>query len=389
MKKLVASILCLVLMISSFAFAAEVYEKPEFNILVNGVEVDKTDVPIVIDGRTLVPLRTLAVALGVPNDEEHINWDGEKRQVIVIDEYVSIVLYIDSNVAYVNGEEKTIDVPATLYNGRTYLPARFVAEAFDKEVGWDAATTTVTINEKVEINLGEVDTEAVALLKKSQKAMKDVKSLKSDVDMLMDMTVQGLTVNLDLDGTMSVDMDKKQMYGDFDFDMNMMGMKVPAEMYLYMENDKMYSRTITDGEDTGWLDAAQDSGVAMTDVWGMAEQSEQMEMPEEFYAAFETTGVEDGCTVIKTKENLANVLNIIAKQFLNSSMAKELVSNASFDLGKVDYKMYINNSTNYTDKVEMAMNMNLETDEETVAMDINIVMNMSEFNSVNITKPTM
>lgn len=390
MKKLVASILCLVLMITSFAFAAEVFEKPEFNILVNGVEVDKTDVPIVIEGRTLVPLRTLAVALGVPNTDENIKWDGEKRQVTVIDEYFSIVLYIDSNVAWVNGEEKIIDVPATIYNGRTYLPARFVAESFDKYVGWDGATGTITISDEPIAVVEPIVNDAATILKKSQEAMKNVKSTKADMDMTMDMTAQGMTISINLDGTMSVDMNKKQMYGDFDMTMDMMGMSMPAEMSMYMDNDKMYVRTVAEGEDSGWIDSTASAGdVSMGDVWALAEQSEQMEMPEEFYAAFEVAGTENGCTVIKTKDELTNILNTLVKELMNANMNQELSVNANVDLDNVEYKMYINNSTNYTDKVEMGMAMNAEAEGEDVAMDISIVMNMSEFNTVNITKPVM
>lgn len=403
MKKVVASILCLVLMMTSFAFAAEVFEKPEFNILVNGVEVDKTDVPIVIEGRTLVPLRTLAVALGVPNDDEHIIWNAEERKVTVIrDEMVGgesgpelftyeiipeirIELVIDSNIAYVNGENKVIDVPATLYNGRTYLPARFVAESFEKYVGWDGETGTITISDEPIAEVEPIVNDAAVILKKSQEAMKDVKSTKADMNMSMDITAQGMTISMDMTGTMSVDMNKKQMYGDFDMTMNMMGMSMPAEMSMYMENDKMYMRTVSEGEDSGWIDATEGSDVSLADVWTLAEQSEQIEMPEEFYAAFEIAGNENGCTVIKTKDDLTSVLNTIIKEFLNSN--QELASSANVDLTNVEYKMYINDSTNYNDKVEMGMIMNATAEGETIAIDFDVVMNMSEFNTVEITNP--
>ena len=327
MKKLVASVLCLVLMMTSFAFAAEVFEKPEFNILVNGVEVDKTDVPIVIEGRTLVPLRTLAVALGVPNTDENIKWNGEKRQVTVIDEYFSIVLYIDSNVAWVNGEEKIIDVPATIYNGRTYLPARFVAESFDKFVGWDGATGTITISDEPIAVTEPIVNDAATVLKKSQEAMKNVKALKSDMDMEMDITAQGMTISMDMDGTMSIDMNKKQVYGDFDMTMSMMGMTMPAKMSMYMDNDKMYMRTISEGEDSGWVDANEGAAdVSMADVWALAEQSEEMQMPEEFYNAFENAGTEGDCTVIKTKDDLTSVLNTLIKQIMSANMNQDIAS---------------------------------------------------------------
>jgi hypothetical protein len=45
----------------------------------------------------------------------------------------------------VNGEEVTLDQSATLLNGRTVVPARFIAENLGAIVGWDDLTRTVTI----------------------------------------------------------------------------------------------------------------------------------------------------------------------------------------------------------------------------------------------------
>lgn len=46
----------------------------------------------------------------------------------------------------VNGKKVTAD--NILYNGTTYVPLRAAAEALDKEVGWDQATKTASINDK-------------------------------------------------------------------------------------------------------------------------------------------------------------------------------------------------------------------------------------------------
>ena len=54
---------------------------------------------------------------------------------------------IDSAEAKVNGETKMMDAPATIINGRTLVPARFISESFGAIVGWDKATKTVSIIE--------------------------------------------------------------------------------------------------------------------------------------------------------------------------------------------------------------------------------------------------
>jgi len=57
------------------------------------------------------------------------------------------VVYNTVNIT-VNGTK--IEADNILYNGVTYVPLRAVAEALDKEVGWDKVTKTATINDKTE-----------------------------------------------------------------------------------------------------------------------------------------------------------------------------------------------------------------------------------------------
>jgi hypothetical protein len=56
-----------------------------------------------------------------------------------------IKLQIGNKIAYVDGNELTLDVPPQIINGRTMVPVRFISEGLGAEVGWDGATKTVTI----------------------------------------------------------------------------------------------------------------------------------------------------------------------------------------------------------------------------------------------------
>lgn len=143
------------ILLSSFSFAETiVYEKPDIDIIVNGEKISVTDVPIIINSRTLIPLRTLLVSLGVPDNDTNIQWIGEKRQVKVIYEDINIRLDIDSDIAYINGQAQKLDSPATIYKSRTYLPAKFVGEALGYGVFWDSynPAVIVTKNERYEQN---------------------------------------------------------------------------------------------------------------------------------------------------------------------------------------------------------------------------------------------
>ena len=72
-------------------------------------------------------------------------WDDAARTVTLTKGDTTVVFTIGSTTYTVNGEAKTADVAPEIANDRTMLLARFVAEAFGAVVGWDAATQTVLI----------------------------------------------------------------------------------------------------------------------------------------------------------------------------------------------------------------------------------------------------
>lgn len=96
--------------------------------------------PFVENGRSYVPVRYLALALGVP--ESGIVWDGKTRAVFLTMNNKTLKLVIGKNILYVGKPNcdffRTVqmDVTPMIKDGRTYLPARFVAESFGYQVSW-------------------------------------------------------------------------------------------------------------------------------------------------------------------------------------------------------------------------------------------------------------
>jgi len=90
--------------------------------------------------RTLVPVRYLANALGV--QDENIFWNQGRQQISLAGETL-LQLWIGSLIIYEDGEMGFMDTYPRIKDGRTYLPARFVAEGLGYEVGWDAANQLV------------------------------------------------------------------------------------------------------------------------------------------------------------------------------------------------------------------------------------------------------
>lgn len=107
-------------------------------------EIKTMDVaPEVKDDRTFVPVRYLAYSLGVP--EEGITWDGKKQEVTITKDETTIGLTIGSNIQTVNDEQKRMDVVPYIKNGRTMLPAKWIAEPLGATVTWDETTQQIKI----------------------------------------------------------------------------------------------------------------------------------------------------------------------------------------------------------------------------------------------------
>ena len=53
-------------------------------------------------------------------------------------ELQTIILWVGQNRALVNGQQKTIEAPPVLQNGRTLLPLRFLGDALGATFSWDA-----------------------------------------------------------------------------------------------------------------------------------------------------------------------------------------------------------------------------------------------------------
>lgn len=101
-----------------------------------------TQDPVIVNDRTLVPMRTIFEAFDA--EVEWIDENGVQRIVATATDKI-IEMTIGSDKFYVNGEGKTLDVPAQLMNDRTMVPLRAISESLDCNVGWDQDTKTVTI----------------------------------------------------------------------------------------------------------------------------------------------------------------------------------------------------------------------------------------------------
>lgn len=112
-------------------------------INLNGVpvvfDVDPYMVQVEGGSRTLVPLRSLAEALGF-----EVGW-VEPDQINIMRGVSVINMYINKPGYMVNGVEKQLDAPPFIMGSRTMVPLRFIAEELGCTVQYDGATNTVNI----------------------------------------------------------------------------------------------------------------------------------------------------------------------------------------------------------------------------------------------------
>lgn len=144
--------LTLIVLLALFAILhTSGYAERPIKIVVGGEKLETDVAPTVINERTMLPVRAVFEAIGAK-----VKYDANTRTVTATKRDKTVKLVIDSDIMTVNGEQKTLDVPATIINSRTLVPVRACAEAFDLDVEWIDKTRTVKIKKEVSLPLNAV-----------------------------------------------------------------------------------------------------------------------------------------------------------------------------------------------------------------------------------------
>lgn len=153
--KLIAKMLFVVILLGMVFIQEPTAATEQIRVYVNESELIFPDAKPFqdISGRTLVPARAIAGALGCD-----VDWDIGTWTVVLTRGRVSAELPIGKNEVSVLGVKKPTNTAAIIQDRQAFVPVRFVAEAFGAVVVWEADTKTVRItDEGNEIyRLGEV-----------------------------------------------------------------------------------------------------------------------------------------------------------------------------------------------------------------------------------------
>ena len=134
-----------------------VYSQERINILYDGSPLQSEQEPLIKNGRTLVPVRTVCEALGLG-----VSWDEANNAIKISDEFNLVIIVIGYNYISVNDNMVAIDAPAEIVNGYTLIPIRAVIEPFGASLSWDESSSTINIYSKnAEFSVSDEEKESV------------------------------------------------------------------------------------------------------------------------------------------------------------------------------------------------------------------------------------
>lgn len=363
MKKFLSSILMGTMIFTSVAFATDVTERSDIELVVNGTTIVNENVPIIVNSRTLIPLRDLVTKLGVPDDNEHIIWNEADRTVVIIHNDTTIKLTIDSDVATVNGNEMKLDAPAIIYNSRTYIPARFVGEALNKKIGWDNYESKVLVRDM------EVYNEVKNAFTKTQELMSNVKKIKNNSS--IDMGYSSIGSIMEMSMYTEMDIDKKQIYTAAEIDF--LGQKNIAEQYY--NNGSYY---MNDGSGK-WELVSTEYG--FEELVSASNDFIDINIEDDtFYDTFTVDYEKSNENIIVLKNDLqyTGLLQEVMEMQSENGMIDNTNSEVFDDIKNLEYIYQINKKTGYLEKIDILMT--IWDSEQQDDMYMNITMEVKDCN---------
>jgi len=116
------------------------YRERDIVIYVNGKKLQSDQKPLLLAGRTMLPLRAIFEAL-----QASVHWNGVSKTVTARRGNDMVSLTVGEERMQVNGSIRLLDVSARLMNGRTLIPLRAVSEALNAAVEWYGQYETILI----------------------------------------------------------------------------------------------------------------------------------------------------------------------------------------------------------------------------------------------------
>lgn len=138
-KRIWTALLAAILLIP-MTFQSQAQAAVNISVLIDGVKLYTPQAPIMIQGRVMLPMRSIFEAL-----DASVKWNQKTKTVTATKNGTTVILKINSKTATINNKTVALDVPAKNLKGNTMVPVRFVSEALGQKIGWNSKTKTVTV----------------------------------------------------------------------------------------------------------------------------------------------------------------------------------------------------------------------------------------------------
>nr|WP_317357036.1 stalk domain-containing protein [uncultured Tyzzerella sp.] len=182
-KNLKKFIICTALSTVFLSNSVYAYDKKDVSVNINNMLQPVKSNIINKDGYTLVAFRDLFEML-----DAKVDWNDVKREITAKKDDKILIINIDTNKAKLN--DKYIDMPISveIIDGTTFVPLRFVCEAFGMKVNWDGEKQKISIDtDKGEyIYLDDLYTQDNAKVLSQEEAVKTAQSKSSNIRNLND-----------------------------------------------------------------------------------------------------------------------------------------------------------------------------------------------------------
>ena len=115
--------------------------KPDgIKVFLNGKQLIFDVEPMLINERTMVPMRVIFEALGAK-----VDWEDSTQTAIGETKKITVKITIGKDYLLKNDSIVVLDSPAVVVSGRTLVPVRAIAESLECNVEWYGETQVVEI----------------------------------------------------------------------------------------------------------------------------------------------------------------------------------------------------------------------------------------------------
>ncbi len=132
-----------IFIIFTVLFSYSAFSQESVSVRVDNNFIVSDVAPMLIGGRTYLPLRAILNAIGVDNKD--IIWWELSESVEIRHKDIHIFMPVNSNEVIVNDSIYYTDSPAFIEEERAFVPVRFLSETLNCKVDWDAVNFIVDI----------------------------------------------------------------------------------------------------------------------------------------------------------------------------------------------------------------------------------------------------